>query len=332
MHVAPAVIAAAERHGSSGHALLQAFLAGYEVAARLFRSVRTRPAVHPHGHIGGIGAAVGVALLADVDPVHAARVAGTTPIAATWQACYDGATARNAYTGHSASTGIRAADMARAGFRGSSNALALVLEEFFGAPGETSLSVDATLDHARLAIEDNYFKVHSACALTHTGLEAALGLVDDGLDAADVDRVLVETVEVGLKVNVGTAIDELSGRFSMPYAVATALVTGRTDADAFEFKSEVADLARRVEVRVDPQLECQWPAKASTRVTVTTSAGTASHLVENAKGHPSRPLSVAEHRAKFVALIGDDVTAASWWDRFASLSDLDDCRHLLMEG
>jgi len=89
-------------------------LAGYEVTSRLFQAIRLTYPVHPHGHFGAVGAAVAAALLTDADPVQAASIAGTTPLLPVWDACFDGATARNTYTGLAAQSGVTAADLARA--------------------------------------------------------------------------------------------------------------------------------------------------------------------------------------------------------------------------
>ncbi|MFD0533379.1 MmgE/PrpD family protein [Actinomadura luteofluorescens] len=105
VQVVPAALAVAEHLHSSGAELLRSVIAGYEVSSRLFRAVRLRPGVHPHGHLGALGAAVAVALLEGTDPVAAARIAATGPVLATWQPCYEGATARNAFTGHAAASG-----------------------------------------------------------------------------------------------------------------------------------------------------------------------------------------------------------------------------------
>ena len=61
MHVVPAALAVAERRHRSGSELLRAVLVGYEVTARLFLAYRLRYPVHPHGHFGGVGAAVAAA-------------------------------------------------------------------------------------------------------------------------------------------------------------------------------------------------------------------------------------------------------------------------------
>src|SRR4051812_36702212 len=115
MHVVPAAVAVAESVHATGADLLRAVLAGYEITARLFTAVRLTYPVHPHGHFGAIGAGVAAAMLSGGDPVGSARVAATTPLLPVWDACFDGATARNTFTGHAARTGVMSTHLDSAG-------------------------------------------------------------------------------------------------------------------------------------------------------------------------------------------------------------------------
>jgi 2-methylcitrate dehydratase PrpD len=326
MHVVPAALAVAERAHAPGADLLRAVLAGYEVSSRLFRAYRLRAGVHPHGHFGAVGAAVAVALLEGIDPVGAASIAATCPLLPVWQACYEGATVRNAYTGQAAYSGVRAGAMARAGFTGASGALDVAFGQVAGELVDEA-ALTALLCPDDLGISRNYFKVHSACALTHSAVEAAL---EAGGGAPErIRRVRVETVAVNLKIARQPEPNDLSGRFSLPYAVATALALGRSDIDAFRYRPEIAALARKVEVSVDAELDAQWPESAPARVSVESTDGTRTATVTNPRGHHTRPLTVAEHREKFTALVG--APAAAWWGRLTALRDVADCATLLGE-
>jgi 2-methylcitrate dehydratase PrpD len=122
IHVLPAALATAESLRRSGSGLLAAFVAGYEVVVRLFDAYRLPYPVHPHGHLGAVGAAVAVAMLRRVDVVQPSLIAASLPILATWDPCLDGATVRNTWAGIAGETGIRANRLAAAGFTGSETA------------------------------------------------------------------------------------------------------------------------------------------------------------------------------------------------------------------
>ena len=328
MHVVPAALAAAEARHASGERLLRAVLTGYELTARLFRSVRLRPGVHPHGNLGAVGAAVTVALLEDTDPVAAGAIAATTPVLGMWQACYDGATTRNTFTGHAARAGVQAAALARAGFTGSPRALEGAFARIAGEEADSD-ALTAPVDPERPAVTGNYFKVHSACALSHSAIEAALALAP--LDPVQILRVRVETVAVNLKINtLPAAPNDLSTRFSLPYAVAAALTLGRSDPGAFAYRPETDALAATVEVAVDEDLDAQWPDAAPARVTVTTRTGPRTACVPNPRGHASRPLGERELREKFTTLLDDPDPgrARGLWDRLTGLAAVGDCGEL----
>lgn len=325
MHVVPAALAAAEAGRASGEDLLRAVLAGYEVTSRLFRAFRLRYPLHPHGHFGAVGAAVAVALLEGADPVESALVAGTSPLLPVWQACYEGATARNGYTGLAAQSGVRSAVLARAGFTGSREALGVAFGALVGEVADAD-ALTEELDHHRLGITRNYLKRHSACALTHAAIDAVLEL---DLPAGEIVRsVRVETVSNNMKIDRPPRPNDLSGRFSLPYAVATAVQLGRADPEAFRYRPEVASLAQRVRVEVAPDLEVRWPRSSPARVTVEWSGGTSTATVDDPRGHHSHPLGPDEVQVKFRALVGDG-RAHAWWPRLTSLRDVGDCADLL---
>lgn len=324
MHVVPAALAIAERRHRPGSDLLRAVLAGYEVSSRLFKAFRLRYPVHPHGHFGAVGAAVAAALLDDVDPLEAALVASTTPLLPVWDACFDGATARNTYTGLAAQSGVRSCQLVKAGVTGSRHALPSAFGDIAGELVHAS-ALAAPLDYDRLGIVGNYLKRHSACALSHGALDALLQLPLPAVD--EIRRVRVETVSNNMKLARLPSPNDLSARFSLPYAAATAIALGRTDPEAFQFRPDVAAVARLVDVEVAEDLEALWPTGSPTRVTVYTSTGELSQTVHNPRGHHDAPFEHVEIMRKFDNLVASPL-ASRWWQNLTNLTDVDDCAEL----
>lgn len=325
MHIVPAALAAAERSHATGAQLLRAVLVGYEVSSRLFRAVRLTTGVHPHGHIGAVGAAVAVALIEGVDPAAAARIAATSPLLSVWQACYEGATARNTYTGYAAGSGVRASALLSAGFTGSAGAMDVAFGSVAGEVVDPA-ALTAPLDHDALGISRNYVKVHSACALTHTAIDAVLAV--GRVDPERVREVRVETVEANLKIARQARPNDLSARFSLPYAVAAALTAGEAGVAALAYRPEVAALAERVQVSEDADLTARWPDAAPSRVTVVTDDGELTATVDNPTGHVDNPVDEQGLRAKFDLLVDDPQRADAWWRRLTALREVPDCSAL----
>ena len=78
-YVLPSVLAVAEEQNASGSEFITAFVAAYEVAARMGMACRVREAMHPSGTWGTIGAAAAVARLMGFD---VARIRETMTVAA----------------------------------------------------------------------------------------------------------------------------------------------------------------------------------------------------------------------------------------------------------
>jgi 2-methylcitrate dehydratase PrpD len=323
MHVVPAALAAAEVAHRSGAELLAAVVAGYEVTARLFTAFRLTPPTHPHGHLGGVGAAVAVALLAGEDPGAVAAIAATTPTVPVWNACYEGATARNTAMGLAAQNALRAVRLHRAGFRGSAESVGAL----FGQVAGRAVAPEALtepFDPARPAILRNYFKRHSACALTHGAIDAVLSL--PAVPVEQISAVEVHTVANNLKLDRQAAPNDLSARFSLPYAVAAVLTARASELSTFDYRPPVAELAERVSVGVDDELERHWPRHSPTRVVV--HAGERLEAsVTDPHGHHHDPLTADELRRKFSALAGEQ--APQLWEALLALDREPDVARLL---
>jgi 2-methylcitrate dehydratase PrpD len=326
VHVLPAALAVAEAEHADGARLAAAFVAGYEVAARLFESFALPKEMHPHGHFGALGAATAVACLRGEDPVALVRIAATQPLLTGWSACYAGATARNTWAGHANRAGVQSSMLHRAGFTGSLSSLISVVAPYAVQPG----GLRAPVTHSSVRVRSNYLKLHSACALTHSALDATMRAWSElGADPDDVAEIVVDTVTNNLRVDRLPHANPLSTRFSLPYAVATAIRTGDTGTAAFEWRRDVADLAARVRVRPDPAFDARWPADAPARVLIRLTSGrSATAAVDNPVGHHANPAAVAELRAKFAQLGGEE----GWFDTLRALDAVDDWAAVALDG
>src|SRR5439155_23976274 len=132
-HVVPAAVAVAQAERRSAAELIEAIVAGYEVAGQLFRTYRPVFPAHPHGFYGSIGAAVACAKLAGVPARACAGVVAAAPILAGWSTSLSGATARNTQVGLAAQQGVLSADLVRAGFTGDLRAIVEAVPRQLGA-------------------------------------------------------------------------------------------------------------------------------------------------------------------------------------------------------
>lgn len=261
IHVLPAALAVAESLQSGGTDLITALVLGYEVAVRVARGARMRPSVHTHGHFGTVGAAVACAKLLGFGTAQMADVIGVASsltLATPSRATTEGATVRNLFAGVSSQIGVLAAHAVTGGFTG----LIGGLQETFGSIlGEEFDPSALTVGLGeRYVIATNNFKFYAAAARTHPALDAVLALrqqADPGVD--EICRLRVVTDRRAAQMNRADPPNQLAAKFSIPFAVATALVHGGADDRAFAPES-VADprtraLAAKVEVVEDTNMD-----------------------------------------------------------------------------
>ena len=311
IHVLPAVLADGEGEFRSGAELLTAFVAGYEAAVRVARAVTPlATSYHPHGVWGSVGAAAGVARLREFDPettLHAMRIAANYAQHTRFEAATEGATVRNGYAGMSNLAGLVAADQARAGFTGLDDGVARHLEPL-ARDGVEREALAADLGEA-WELERGYFKIHAACRYTHPVLDALAELgAGERFDPEEVEAVVVETYPAAARLTEQKPANALQAKFSTPFAVASALVTGQTGKAAFTDDALTDDayaLARRVDVRVADDLAARAPDERGARVSVTLTDGRAfTAEVRAARGGEHDPFTEGELRAKFDGLAG----------------------------
>jgi 2-methylcitrate dehydratase PrpD len=314
IHTLPGALAVAEEARADGRRLLEALIAGYEVGSRIGGATTARSNVHSHGTWGTISTAVAVARLGGAAPAEIREIislAASMSPANTWTPALEGATIRNLYPGRSAFQGILAVDLQRCGFTaledGPADVYGTLLADAF-APAAAVAGLDAVGAGEPYRIEQNYFKLHACCRYNHFALEAIGSLrARRQLRADDVARVEVVTIPFGLRMAEPAPTNPLAARFSIPYAVAAALVLGRTDVTAFESPAledpRLRALARRVAVTVDPTMSPRSAGDPTAKVRVHLRDGTQLDATAGVpRGDAVNPVPGAEIEGKFLVL------------------------------
>ena len=283
--VVPVALALAEELGSSGREVVEAVVAGYEVVARVGELLTTADFVarglRPSSVFGPFGSAMAAARLLGLghDTTVAALGLAGSSASGTCVWAYGGTPDVYFQNGAAARAGVVAARLAALGVAGSADVLegrSGLLEALAGVPHGT---VRATPEPAGWAISEVYFKAYPSCAFTQEAIEAARRLVAAGLRVSDVDRVEIATYGMGKRYpgcdNGSSLTTTLERQMSNQFAVATMLVDGELTLDRFlePLSPAIAELAARIRVREDPELEAAYPAVPSVRLLVTTRTG-----------------------------------------------------------
>jgi len=338
IHVVPGALAVAEERRLGGGRLLEALIAGYEIGSRLGGATTVRPNVHSHGTWGTVSTAAAVAALEGAPAAVVREVmnlAASMSPANTWTPALEGATIRNLYPGRSAFQGILAVDLQRAGFTGLSDAPSDVYGTILAERFDGALALEGLGGPYR--IEQNYFKLHACCRFNHFALDAVLALARDHRLAWDeVATVHVTTIPFGLRMAGPEPASRLAAKFSIPWAVAAALVLGRADTAAFEpaalGDARIRALARRVEVTADAGMSPRRADHPTAHVRITLRDGralTASTTV--VRGDAVDPVPESEVVAKFAALAAPvlgDARARSVVEAVHEIETLEDARDL----
>lgn len=311
IHVLPAAMAVGEEQGSDGKAVMESIIVAYEVTSRIGTGTRARPEVHSHGTWGTIGAAAAASRLLGYNAAQtrqAMNLAMSMSPANTWTPCLEGATVRNLYPGRSGFQGIMAAYLSRCGFTAVDDGPTDLYGSILGQSFDPQAVVQGLGEPGKLRIQQNYFKLHACCLYNHPVLDAVQVLMErEGFAAPEVAHIRVAAPPLALTMTNPEPPNMLSAKFSIPYAVAAAIVQGSTDVAAF-YPDRVADpavrqLAHRVEVVADPQMDLRhydYPA-ADVRVTLKDGRVVQEQVTAH-HGDAPNPASREELVGKFLSL------------------------------
>ncbi len=336
IQVVPAAVALAQELGSSGAELLAAVALGYEVSARISRGANTRLSIHPHGTYGVIGAAVAAARLKRFTApqmLELLNVAATMGMATSRQTLLDGATVRNIFTGHSGYMGLTAARLIECGFTGEIDGVGNV----YGKVLSDSFDRDAVVDGlgSEWLIAQSYFKLHPTGRYVHSAIDALEDLLSragHALDAAQIERIEVRTYALAAMLAETHVVSSFGARFSVPFALASILVHGRSGLNAFD-DSAVANpavqaLAQRVDLQEDATHTARYPKEQPCDLRIVMRDGTV-HQGQCVimKGEPANPHPPHELETKFFDLgtpVWGRATAQRLFDGLMGVADIAD--------
>ena len=337
IHVLPAALAVAEELGADGRRFIEALIAGYEVTSRLGGASQVKPNVHSHGTWGTAGAAVAVARLRGHHDAGSIRtvinLATSMSPANSWQPCFEGATIRNLYPGRSNLQGILATHVLACGYTAVHDAPSDLYGTILGERFDTDAVVEGLSADNRVGVyrvERNYFKFHACCLYNHPVLDAVRSLVQtEGVSAHDVQRVRVTSLPFVTRMADPEPANMLAAKFSIPYAVAAAMVKGTTDVSAFEDAVRedptVRRLATRVEVAADASMSMRAaPDRPTARVSIELGDGrVVTREAAVVYGDSANPRPRSDLEAKFRALATDTIGATRVGDVIGLVARLD---------
>jgi 2-methylcitrate dehydratase PrpD len=315
--VIPAVLAACERFQCDGRAALTGIVAGVEALCRLSMIIPKaihKAGFHPTSVLGTMAAALAAAKTMGLDrkqTVDALGIAGSMA-GGIIEYLAEGAWTKRMHPGWAAKAGIAAARLGQTGFSGPRT----VLEGTHGLFHGFARSVEG--DYGVLTqgfgekwfMESITFKPYATGTMNQPYVDCALRLRARGVRPEEVKEILCETAE-GYVHRLWDPLpskhrpaNAYAAKFSAPFNIAVALVTGGAGLAAFTEETakdeRILGLASKVRYVVDPKNP--YPRAFTGHIRATLSDGRVlEERQPHIRGGAHEPLSRADIEAKFLS-------------------------------
>ena len=266
--VVPAVLAVAEREKVDAKGILRGIAVGAELMCRaslVAPKLIHKAGFHPTAVLGAMAAAAGVATMMKLEKdvfVNALGIAGSMA-SGIIEYLAEGAWTTRMHPGWAAQSGIRAADLARAGFVGPRTVLEGEHGLYHGfartAQGDWAKLLEGF--GSRWVSASLAFKVYACGTMTQPYVDCARRL-SQRINFLEIQEIVCEAAEgtvhrlwepLAAKQRPPNAY---AAKFSQPYCIAAGLVLGHAGLDAFT-EERVRDerlraLAAKVRYEIDP--------------------------------------------------------------------------------
>jgi 2-methylcitrate dehydratase PrpD len=341
--IIPAIFALGEALGASGRQIIEAYVVGFEVTAKLVHSLSesSHGGWHAPSSLGSFGASAACAKLLGLNSSQVEMALGMAASMASGVVANFGTMTKPLHVGLGARNGVLATKLAAAGYTANAQAI----ESGFGfyqifhpdTPIQEKPVQELGQSYALLS-DGIRIKPYPCGGLTHQVIDSMLefrakhGLTPEMVETVDVDVVKHTFDRIVFRVPQ----NGIQGKFCMPYLVARALIDGKVSLHAFTDTAvrdpQVLKLAERVQMRLDTNLKKSDSAGRPCRVTVRTKDGQIySREAQHAKGGPEFPMTEDELRGKFTECARqalDERSTRRALETIESLETLEDIRPL----
>ncbi|MCL1838363.1 MAG: MmgE/PrpD family protein [Propionibacteriaceae bacterium] len=292
--ILPGLLALAARDGLTGTDIIAAYAVGFECAIAV--SYAMNPAHYLHGWhgtgtVGTIGAVTAAANLVHLSPAETMRAISIAASSAGGLRQNFGTDVKPLHAGNAARNAVMAVELAKRGFSADTEILegSLGFMQAFSPASEVITRPKLELGKPWKVIDPGITtKVYPSCGSTHSGIEAMLEMLSQGLfSAAEVSEIDVAVTKVAANnLRFDRPQTGLEGKFSIHYCLARLLVSGTLDmadfTDAAVQQLEIRPLLSKIQLRADSGLEgaYEWGQPRPSIVTVRLNSGV-THQVRN---------------------------------------------------
>ena len=265
----PVSLALAEDQNAPGQDLLLAYMLGFEVASSVGISLSAAYhddlGWHPTGPLGALGAAAAAARILKLDQQQTAMAVSLAASQAAGLRQNFGTMTKPYHAGASCRTGVSSAQLVKAGFTASTDAIEGrfgFLHAYSGGAGYSKERVLETLgEQCFLLTSGVEIKKYPCCGSAHLALDATSSILDrEDLVPAQVEKVNVKVdFDPPRSLVHSRPASGLEGKFSMQYCLAAAIIDRKielgTFSDAQVMRPEAQALISRVNMQRIPGYE-----------------------------------------------------------------------------
>ena len=345
--ILPAALSLGEKMRSSGEAILEAFVIGYEVACKIAKGVNPQlynQGWHATSVIGTLGAAAAAGKLLRLTTDEMASALGL----AASQSCglreNFGTMTKPFHAGKGAENGVLSALLVKNGFTASQR----ILEARRGFCGTFAGQYDLNriLDNFGnpfdIVSPGVHLKPYPSCLETHSIIESTLFLVESyDIHSEDVESVECGIAPLALDILIHTTPQTgLQGKFSAQYAVTTVLIYRKASLEQFTDKAvrdpRVQAMIQKVKVVAHPDME-KTPQSSMVKIRLKDGQEFIKR-VDVTTGHPEKPMSLSQiidkYRSCSESMISKDKTEESIHKilNFERMSDMGELMVLIVKG
>ncbi|MDO8874688.1 MAG: MmgE/PrpD family protein [Pseudolabrys sp.] len=288
--------------------MLQAFVTGFEIGARIggggFGEALNTRTLHSTGFCGCFAAAAAASVLLRLDTAQVGNALGAAATQAAGLTGSFGTMSKPFHAGKAALNGVLAAQLANAGFTAADN----LIEAENGLATALIQDGSQTISAMTFAAGDweilrNTFKPYASCLLTHPVIDSARKLLPQIRERA-IKAVTINVHPMAVQLaGKSNPQSPLEGKFSTAYCAALALsghVVAATDFSADRLHTpRLRDLITRVNLIATPEME-----KTAASMTVTLTDGSLLKAdTPLALGNPGNPMQWEDMEQKFIGLV-----------------------------
>ncbi len=316
------VLSAGEHAGKSGLDILRAIGIGTHVMLDFCDAANSLSRGWDPATYVGLAATVAMGCVLDLDEVEIANALAMTAVSRNMLLARTGrvSTWKNLASASAVRDCLFHVRMAQRGLSGPDPAFS----GEFGFEKNISGPLALELDPARDRSGDSHLKFYPAIYHAQGPLESCIALHSE-IAGRNIEDVCVDIYDFAIRYTADnpakwTPHNIETADHSLPFLVAHALLRGEFGPGSLHatlHDEQVRALAQRVRVNADTNFSARWPDATPSRVRVTANGLTHERIIEHIIGHPMRPLSYDDVRAKFMtcaAPMAGVARAQDWCD------------------